>query len=200
MAILDFPDIVPDNEEWTLRYSTLIFRSDLNGAEQTEELPGARWSVQVTFSNRQGRDVRALQGFLASLKGRAGRFWYVPSDWEPLGTAGGTPTSSAGVNEGDTTMATTGWTANQNEALAIGDYFEYNGELKKVTATVTSDGAGDATVEFAPPIRIATGSGLSLTLTEPRCQMKLASDTEGKWNIRAPTIYASTLNFEEVLV
>ena len=86
MAVKDFPaNIGPDAEEWTLTYNTQTFESDLNGAMQTAELPGARWSVSMTFSNRQGKSARALQGFLAGLKGRAGRFWVTPTDWEPLG-------------------------------------------------------------------------------------------------------------------
>lgn len=199
MAVIDMPaDISPDSEEWTLTYNTQSFESDLNGAMQTAELPGARWSVSMTFTNRQGKNARALQGFLAGLKGRAGRFWVVPADWEPYGTPEGSGVVAADT-AGGTTLDTSGWTGNIAELLCSGDYFEVNGELKKMTATAASDVSGLSTLEFAPPLRQPVTIGMAIRVVEPRCQMMLSGDAQAQWNISAPTIYVTSIAGQEAL-
>jgi len=199
MAVLDFPDITPDNEQWTLRFNTQTFTSDLNGATQTRLQPGARWNAELTFSNRKGRDVRALKGTIAKLEGQAGRIYVTPGDWEPLGTALGAPSLSANASAGNTSISTTGWDINQSEALAIGDYFEINQELKEVTDTVTTDGSGNATVNFAPALRADISSGAQLRITEPRALMMLENDQQARHQLQSNQVYAVTLRFREPL-
>lgn len=199
MAVKDFPDISPDSEEWSLRYNTQSYTSDLTGAQQTREQPGARWSVTMRFNNRWDKDARALQAFLVSLRGRAGRFFVTPADWKPLGTAGGSPTLSVAATAGDDSVSTTGWDASQPEALLPGDYVEINGELKKVTQTVSADTNGDAVVNFAPPLRKDAGAGIAVVVDDPACTMMLEADDTAQWAIQAGMIYSLTLNGMEPL-
>lgn len=200
MAVKDFPQISePDTAEWTLEYQTQSFKSDLNGISQDLELPGARWSASLQYTNRFGREARELAAFIGSLRGRAGRFWLTPSDWEPYGTALGSPSLSADVTSGETVIQTSGWGASQPEALAIGDFFELNGELKQVTQTVSSDGTGAAQVEFVPPQRVGISAGASLRLTEPRCLMKLDGDDFARRGLTPPLIYAFNFTAKEAL-
>lgn len=199
MAVKDFPaNISPDAEEWTLTYNTQTFESDLNGAMQMAELPGARWSVSMTFSNRQGKSARALQGFLAGLKGRAGRFWVIPTNWQPYGNPDGAGEVATAAS-GGTTIETSGWTADIAELLCAGDWFEVNGELKKMTETVSSDASGLSTLEFAPPLRQPVTVGMSIRVVEPRCQMHLVGDDQASWSASAPEIYATTVAGREAL-
>lgn len=196
---LDFPDeLYPDAESWGITYSTQGFSSDLNGVEQTKELPGAKWKCTRTYTQREGLEARKLQAFVSSLRGTSGRFWVVPGDWHPLGTAMGSPEVSSPVLRGVTSLPTTGWDINQVNALEIGDWFEVNGELKKTTSVVESDGSGDATIEFAPPLRIGVGSGTQVRITEPRCRMKIKAD-DNQWNLSSPIIYAMDFDMVEAL-
>lgn len=199
MAVFNFPDICPSSEEWTLTFNTQSFVSDLNGAAQTAELPGAQWSVNARFTNKGGRDARELKAFFVSLRGRAGRFKYTPADWRPLGTAQGSPKLSVAAFSGTSAIETNGWTASQAEALIPGDYFSLNGELKQVTQPVSVNAAGIATVNFSPPLRISISADAQLVTYRPFCTMKLAKDDTAKWSISAPFIYNLTLNASEAL-
>lgn len=200
MAVKSWPaSITPDAEDWRLQFNSQVFTSDLNGAIQTAKLPGARWTVSRTFSNRQGGEARALQGFLAGLHGMSGRVYVTPSDWAPYGSPSGSPTVSANQNSGSTTISTTGWTASVSGLLLAGDYFEVNGELKKVTADANSDASGNATLEFSPPLRLAATTGMTIRYTEPRCIMMMEQDDGAGWGITSPDIYATTVNFVEAL-
>tara|TARA_Y100001973_G_scaffold106528_2_gene185036 strand:+ start:9279 stop:9884 length:606 start_codon:yes stop_codon:yes gene_type:complete len=199
MPTLDLPTITPDGENWTLEFNTQTFTSDLNGAIQTAELPGARWSVSMTFSNRFGRAAWALQATLAKLAGRAGRFYVTPADWEDrAGNASGTGAVATDAS-GGTSIDTDGWDINITDLFYAGSYFEVNGELKMVTADVDSDGTGLATIEFSPPLRKAVTDGMQIRHVEPRAIMMLSDDSQANWGIQAPAIYAVTIDAMEAL-
>lgn len=199
MAVLPFPDITPDAEEWSLVYNTQVFTSTLTRATQTAELPGARWRVRLTFTNRIGRDARELGAFLTNLKGRLNRFTFTPSDAELYGAPSGTGTVSGTVNEGASSFSTTGWDPNITELFVAGDYFEVNGELKKVVTTVGSDGSGNATIEFQPPLRTALGGGNVIQYTDPEVTLRLTNDNGAGWQVSAPVIYGITIEAIEAL-
>lgn len=200
MAVKAWPTgLSSDAESWGLQFNTQTFTSDLNGAQQTAELPGARWTVTRTFSNRQGASARRLQGFLAGMKGQHGRVYVTPVDWEPLGRPSGTPTVATAQTAGASTMATTGWDVSVADLFLAGDYFEINGELKKLTADASSDASGNATLEFSPPLRIATTVGQQIRYTEPRCIMQLSGDDQASWSLTAPVIYAVNIELREAL-
>ncbi|MGP4843305.1 hypothetical protein ACTXGQ_04165 [Marinobacter sp. 1Y8] len=196
--IKDFPDIKPNAEQWGIRYNTQSFKSALNGAEQTKDLPGARWTASLTFSNRFGKEARALQAFFVGLRGRSGRFWITPSGWKPNGTVDGTGELSADAAAESSTLVTTGWEAHQPELFCAGDWLEINGELKQVVVTTSSDSGGSATIEVAPPMRVAVPDGTQVKSAYPRCQMKLVEDSID-WQVSVPVIYALTVNIEEAL-
>lgn len=199
MATKNFPYVLkPDSESWGIKYNSMIFSSDFDGTVQTLSMPGAKWNCSMTFTEREGKAARQLQGFIVSLQGRAGRFWVIPTDWKPEGTAQGTPDTLAAVGNGVTVLETGGWDVNQSEALAIGDYFEVSGELKKVTDTVSSDGSGNATVHFGPPLRFGLGLGTQLRLIEPRCRMMVTSDS-ADWNVSSPVVYAQDIDCIEAI-
>lgn len=69
--------------------------------------------------------------------------------------AGGVPNQTLGVPDTGTqyksgTMNIKGLPASSAGTLLAGDYFEVNGELKRITAPVNSDAAGCATISFRP--------------------------------------------------
>jgi hypothetical protein len=196
--IKDFPDGMRTGESWGIQFNTQIFTSDLNGAIQTISMPGAKWSVTLTFNNRAGKEARLLQGFFAGLQGRAGRFWLTPLSSQPLGTVSNSGALTAAAVQGATSITADGFDASQSELFYAGDWFEINGELKKTTSTISSDVSGEATIEFTPPIRISVPIGTVVKVDEPRCQMMLSDDSVN-WQITSPTIYSLVVNCEEAL-
>lgn len=196
--IKDFPAIRRSSEDWEIEYNTQTFPSELNGAIQTRELPGAKWLATLTFSNRTGKEARQLQGFLTGLQGRAGRFWLTPSAWRPLGTVDRAGELSAAASQGATQISTRGWEAHQPELFCAGDFFEINGALKQVTETAASDASGSAVISFCPPLRVSLSTGQEVKVDQPRCQMMLSDDSV-RWQLTAPVIYSLVLNCEEAL-
>lgn len=216
MTTRSFPNIPkPDAESWTLTFNTQSFTSDLNGAIQTAELPGARWSGSLTFTSRQGADAGKLKGFLAANKGRAGRFWVTPSDAVLNGSAtqngivgGGaslvldfagevysqTDWDAYSVPAGATQMQASGFAPTDGAALLAGDYFEVNGELK----IATEDFDGNL-LNFSPPLRVGVSYGQTVRVINPRVRVMLTNDEQASWVVSAPVIYGVTFDVIEAL-
>jgi hypothetical protein len=195
VAVKAYPDIPsPDAESWTLTFNTQTFTSDLNGAIQTAELPGARWSGRLTYSNRTGADAGKLRGFLAANKGRAGRFYVTPSDAVLNGSATQNGTLDSGATAGAITIEASGFAETGANPLLAGDYFEINGELK----IVTDDVAG-TTINFSPPLRKDVTLGQTVRVIEPRVVVMLSDDDQASWQVSGPIIYNISFDVVEPL-
>ena len=64
MAVLQYPTgVVPDSIDWRIVYATQVFTSAFNRTTQTAEIPGARWSARLNYSNLQRDQLRELSSF-----------------------------------------------------------------------------------------------------------------------------------------
>jgi len=101
------------------------------------------------------------------------------------------PTTSVAITETPygNTIYTIGWTPNITDILKVGDYFQIYNELKMITTNINSDSAGNAILEFEPPIRSTTLiNGDPLILTNASCLMRLVDDSQAKWSNRDSAI------------
>lgn len=190
-------DIKPDAAQLGIAFNVQSFSSTLNGAKQFKELSGSRWAGSFTWSNRQGLEARTLKGQLQGLRGQIEDFRITPPDHEGLGTAVGSGVVN-GASQTGSSIITDGWVVNQPILLEIGDYFEINGELKQVTLRAASDGAGNSTIQFQPPIRKSPANGSAVITTNPKVTMRLTSPFTAH-SLSAPVIYAVSIEAEEVL-
>jgi len=190
-------DIKPDAAQLGIGFNVQSFNSTLSGSKQFKELPGSRWVGSITWSQRQGIDAKTLVGQLSSLRGMIDEFRILPPDHEGLGTALGSGVVN-GADQTGSSLITSGWAANQSILLEIGDYIEINGELKRVTLRAASDGSGNSTIQFQPPIRKSPANGSAVITTEPRMTMRLTSPINTA-SFSAPLVYAISIEAEEVI-
>lgn len=202
MPILTFPTLSRKNATsflFQLKSNTQTFESPLNKAIQTYELPGARWSFTGTWENLTDLDARIIKGWLAKLRGAAGRFYmYDLQHPTPTGLAygdgitgtysGSTLTSSWTVQTSltaDNTHFTVDSTLIDTTSTALtwfqpGDYIGVNGELKMVTDAAIGSGTG-VTLTVEPPFRTAPPAGSAITFIKPTCVMRLADDNQDRF-------------------
>lgn len=182
MAI-NFPNIVPNSLNFGIKYNTQISVSPLSGSVQTVEIPGARWTAELTFSGLEAYEGRVLAAFIAEMRGSSGRFFLHDfSHAAPRGTASapGAVTIS-GAGQTGNSVTTAGWNISQTGVLLPGDYVSFdNNELKLVTQQVDTDISGNATITFDPPLRNPPSDASSVTLTECKTIMMLNND-ENFW-------------------
>jgi hypothetical protein len=161
----------------TLIENTASYENPLTGTVQTLERPGARWAQSLSFRFKTEDERAQLQAFLASLRGQANRAVMPVFGHTNRGDGGGTPLV-AGASQTGASLNTDGW-PNSTTVLRAGDFFSVNGELKMVTADVTSSGTGTATVAFSPILRAAPADNAPLTVATHTAKYILASPQVG---------------------
>ena len=200
MAILDFPEISqkgPSQFVFRLTHNTQTFESPLNKAIQTQELPGARWSFSATWDNLTDLDARILKGWIAKLRGQAGRFYMgdlqhpAPSGLAygsgvlmglPSDTALTTSWSVSAFITADNTHFTADSSLVDTTMLSAlwfqpGDYISVNGELKVVTEQVYG-AYGGISIPVEPPFRTPPPVDAPLVFVNPKCVMRLIDDAQ----------------------
>ena len=205
MAILTFPTSMPlpSSNEWQLQGRAQHSISELDGTVQTIVLPGAFWRCTVSYSVLNATRWRALEAFLASLEGAAGRFYFGPQHAKtPVGLAGGTPLVN-GANQTGSSLVTDGWPASTG-ILKAGDYFHFDvsgrRELKLATADVSSNASGQATISFKPAIRVSPADNAALVTSSPSCVMMLADSEQGSVSHRTAGLAAVSLSMREAIL
>jgi len=171
-----------------LKTNTQSFISPLSGDMQTAELPGARWTATYTLTPGKREEMAAINAFLVSLGGPAGTFYgYDPSAKTPRGAGGGTPLVN-GANQVGSSLITNGW-PNSTLVLKTGDYFTVNSEYKMITADVSSNGSGAATLSFKPNLRTSPADDAPITINNPTCIMRLQDDEQAAWDVDESSFY-----------
>lgn len=197
MDILMWPkELEPSALDWQMISNSKTFVSAFTGSAQTVRYPGSRWRCDLTLNNLTDEKSRLLEVILAQLDGESGRIKLF--DWVRVGANSvGDPIVNQ-PNQMGRTLLTKGWKPN-SLVLRSADNITINHELKKVTADVTSDAQGNATISFSPMLRYSPAMGDKIEVQVPYGIFKLTDNNQGRLR-RVPGVFTSTtLSFEEAL-
>lgn len=193
---LPAPLLKPSTVDWRLVSNSQQFSSPLSGATQTLSLPGQRWEFTATYPAVKRDDADLVMVFFAQLRGMAGRFYAGNiARRYPRGAAGGTPVV-VGAGQTGISLNTSGWPAS-TLVLKAGDFFQVNGELKLITADITSSGTGTATLAFEPPLRASPADAAAIVTADPVATFRLAED---KQSMRFESFHQRAFTLEAVEV
>lgn len=136
-----------------------LFRSPVTGNTQAWSRPGARWEFDIRFHVLSDTVAWQWRGFLAQLQDEGASVRWGPyPQGRPIsyssGTGWGTPLVNGGSQTGRS-LVTDGWTA--GATIKKGDFVSTwcppgNLMLFQVTADVTANGSGQATIAISPPL------------------------------------------------
>lgn len=182
-----------------LQRSSNILRSKFTGQAQVIVYPFAVWMLQATLVEYDGLDAGKIRSFLAQLDGQKNTFRLpVPGFTRPMtGYLGPVTGLSANAAARASVITVYGLITNV-PILAEGDYFTINDELKICTQAANSDGTGQATINFKPPLRKALLAGAQTILFQnPTILMRAADDDVADWGISAPVRQQTKFNAVE---
>ena len=164
-----------------LRSNSLAYVSPLTGAVQTASLPGARWTATLRWNNLTRADADPILATLLKLRGSANRLilWDLAHP-RFRGTATGPAQVDGGSQTGNTLAIATSNVSRTNWCLE-GDKIGVNGELKMITAAGNTNGSGDITVTFEPPLRASPGDTQQVVIDSPTAKFIL-TDQEVRWS------------------
>lgn len=178
MALVTLP-ASPAPAQFTRRSLTSVgvARSPWTLVEQVQQNQGQQWLFNVELPPMNDAQARAWWAAMLKCSGPVGTFLFGDPRWKtPQGTWAGSPAVNGGGQEGQS-LALSGMSAGATGKA--GDYFQLgagaNARLYMLTDDFTADGAGEATVQFWPRLRISPGSADSVITASPQGVFRLVS-------------------------
>lgn len=156
----------PATVTWGLERNDGSFVSPLNGYTQELERAGARWMATLTWNVLSDTDAAQVAAWAARMSKAGIRCRIQNYGYVQHGAGGGTPIVN-GANQTGIALITKGW-PNTTTVLKAGDMVQLaTGQLIMICTDATSDGAGNATLDFEPKIRTSPADLSALTLANP---------------------------------
>ena len=174
-----------------LETNTQTFESPLNRVTQRLELVGQRWRATWTLPAMSKASAAPWIAFFMKCKGQTNTFTASDPDWQTnLGAWSGTPLVNGASQTGNSliidgaTISITGWGK-------AGDYFNVNSKLYRLTADCNTNGSGQTTLVFEPPIYTAPADNAAITKNPATIEMRLLDDMQGEWQSGIGAVYES---------
>lgn len=194
MTIFTFPSIIPASTTFELVTNTKSYRSPLANSVQTASRKGSLWRASLSFKNLHGTDRALMQAFLVKLNGQEHRFSLQDHSFVRRGVGTGVLTVNGAGQTGRVLVCSTTGLSITNY-VRIGDYIAFNDELHMVVTDASSDGAGNISIEIAPPIRKPTIDNDSISYAAPVKGIFMLASKSGWSNDSAGL---SSFNFDAV--
>jgi len=176
---MDFPNVSIQSMDISLKSAVSASNSPFTYNQQVHVHQGVIWQATVTLPPLKQSEAKAVEGFLAGLRGSSGTFKLGNPLHNTL--AVGSITGSVG----DTTV-----TATMTNAM-VGDYFEHDDYLYIITSISGSD------YGIMPPLR-TNASNTTVDFTYPECTWRLATNDIG-WSIDNASLYSFTIPMVEAI-
>lgn len=206
MAIT-YPRDLPDTVSYRslgLSYSVRagMTESEFTGKQQVFKHPGERWSAQLALVPKTPAAAAAWLGFLVSLDGRAGSFLFGDPLTVLQGSAAGSPLVAGAHTAGATELALDGFTPSATGVFKAGDRFQIgtgaSARLYMNLADVNADGAGLATLDIRPRLRLDVVNNAALVTTAPKGLFRLATN-QADWSIEEMLVQGIVFPIVEVI-
>lgn len=186
---LDLPDVEFVSARLRIVRASTVVRSPFTGKTQAGELPFSLWALRFQLPVLDEEEARDWKVFVAQLHGQFGTFKAkIPGYTGPTTGYAGAQGLVNGADQTGLSLVTDTW-ANSSSLFHKGNWFTVNDELKMITADVSSNGSGAATLAFEPALRESPANNAPITFLDPYCIMSPVSDDSG-WDIDAPELYS----------
>lgn len=183
----------PQSMMWKLTQPAQNNISTWTGARQV--LPSGRgwWECQITYPPIVGTtNFNAWRSFMAAMRGSANDV-QIPVDQTAQSAIANTMLVN-GANQTGRSINVDGL-PNSTTVLTAGQFVTIGNQLLQLTANVTSNGSGQATLSFEPAIRAAPADNATVEFKNPYCLMYLTDDPS--YSVEPGYVYSLSLNLKE---
>ena len=142
---------------------TFVSRS-ISGRRQSRQIGGQYWRLRASFPPMPRAQFAPIYAFVIAQRGRYESFSVIPA---VISTGQGSPAGTPlidGASQTGRSLVTNGW-SNSIVLFKAGDYLKIAGNDKvyMVTADVSSDGSGDATIAIEPALVASPADDAAIT-------------------------------------
>ena len=172
-----------------------------SGRKQARQIDGQRFAITLAFPPMTRSEFAPIKAFVMKQRSQLENFTLIPpTESNAQGVASTVISTNASVSAGATTCTVDGMTTSTNGILKAGDYFRFTGQQKvyMAVADLDSDGSGEGTLTFEPPLRTAVADNTILIYDNVDFTVSLTNDIQ-EYSIGTTNLYAYELDVAEVL-
>ena len=188
-------------QNWAMERVVAVTESPFTNQEQVFEHEGAQWKATFTLPPMKKESASVWLAFLMSLRGRRGTFKIGDQDRKTIqGTATGTVLVRGAAQTGNA-INLDGFTASRANVFLAGDYIQINSYLYMVSANVTANGSGEATVYVEPSLRTgieAINDNTTVIYSNTTTVMRLDTNFTN-WDSNHVSVYGISFSCSEAL-
>jgi len=133
-----------------------IVTTTASGRRQSRQIDGQRFRLRLSFPIMTRTEFAPILAFIMKQRSQMESFTYTPPTVEDaLGVASGVISVNGAISAGVTSVAIDGMANSTSGVFKAGDLFRFTGQTKvyMCVGDVSSNGSGQGTLTFEPPLR-----------------------------------------------
>jgi hypothetical protein len=178
-----------------------IVTTTASGRRQARQIDGQRFRLRLRFPIMTRTEFAPINAFVMKQRSQMESFTYSPPTISSaLGVASGVISVNGAILAGVTSVAIDGMANSTSGVFKAGDYFRFTGQNKvyMVMADVSSNGSGQGTLTFEPPLRVNVSDNAVLIYSGVDFTVGLTGDIQ-EFNISTENYFQYEIDLIEVL-
>lgn len=178
-----------------------IVSTTTSGRRQARQIDGQKFKLTARFPVMTRAEFAPIKAFIMKQRSQLESFTFVPPTIsDAQGSASGTISVNGALTAGTTTAEIDGMATSTNGILKAGDYFRFTGQQKvyMAVADLNSDGSGEGTLTFEPPLRANVADNNVLIYDSVDFTVGLINDVQ-EYSIGTSNYFQYEIDLIEVL-
>jgi hypothetical protein len=196
-----FPSTPVANSVAISSQQNTIVSTTTSGRRQSRQIDGQRFRMTISFPVMTRAEFSPINAFIMKQRSQLESFTFSPPTVStPLGVASGVILVNGAISAGATSCSIDGMANSTTGVFKAGDYFRFTGQSKvyMCVADVSSNGSGQGTLTFEPPLRTAVSDNTILIYSNVDFTVGLISDVQ-EFNIGTENLFQYQIDVIEVL-
>jgi hypothetical protein len=172
-----------------------------SGRVQTRQIDGQKFSITLDYPPMSRSNFAPIKAFIMKQRAKLNTFTVIPPIVSNAqGVASGTISVDGAITSGATTCTIDGMANSTSDILKAGDYFRFTGQDKvyMAVADLDSDGSGEGTLTFEPPLRSNVANDVALVYDNVDFTVRLTNDIQ-EYSIVTNDLYKYQIDLIENL-
>jgi hypothetical protein len=172
-----------------------------SGRKQARQIDGQRFAITLQFPPMTRSEFAPIKAFIMKQRSQLENFTLIPpTEGNAQGVASTILNVDGALTAGTTTANIDNMTVSTNGILKAGDYFRFTGQQKVYMAVedLNSDGYGEGTLTFEPPLRANVADNVILIYDNVDFTVSLTNDVQ-EFSIGTTNYYSYEIDVIEVL-
>ncbi len=172
-----------------------------SGRVQARQIDGQKFTITLDYAPMSRSNFAPIKAFIMKQRAKLNTFTVIPPIVSNAqGVASGTISVDGAISAGATTCTIDGMANSTSDILKAGDYFRFAGQDKvyMAVADLDSDGSGEGTLTFEPPLRSDVANDIALVYDNVDFTVRLSNDIQ-EYSIVTNDLYKYQIDLIENL-